>query len=62
MARAPEETRKDMIERPPAKTGKGLAEWRALIRAAERTRHGEVLKFLKGAHGDSHGYANQIDL
>jgi hypothetical protein len=62
MARSPEESRKDMIERLRARTGKGLAEWRALIRAAGLTRHGEVMKLLKEVHGVSHGYANQIAL
>jgi hypothetical protein len=62
MAKSPEEARKDMIERLRAKTGKSLVEWRALIRTAGLTKHGEVMKFLKGQHGVSHGYANQIAL
>lgn len=62
MAKSPEEMRKDMIAGLPQKTGKSLAEWQALIRASGRTRHGEIVKFLKAEHGVSHGYANQIAL
>jgi len=62
MAKSPEEMRKDMIEKLREKTGKTLAQWQALIRAAGLTRHGEVMKLLKGDHGVSHGYANQIAL
>jgi hypothetical protein len=62
MAKSPEEARQDMIERLREKTGKSLAEWQALIRAAGLTRHGEVMKFLKEGHGVSHGYANQVAL
>src|SRR5271165_2465132 len=62
MAKSPEDMRKDMIESLPEKTGKSLAQWQALIRAAGLSRHGEVMKFLKGQHGISHGYANQIAL
>jgi hypothetical protein len=62
MAKSPEEMRQEMIAKLPEKTGKTLAEWQALIRAAGLTRHGEVMKLLKGEHGVSHGYANQIAL
>jgi hypothetical protein len=62
MPKSPEEMRKEMIEKLPEKTGKTLAEWQALIRAAGLNRHGEVMKYLKSEHGVSHGYANQIAL
>jgi hypothetical protein len=62
MAKSPEEARQEMIERLRGKTGKSLVEWQALIRTAGLSRHGEILKFLKGEHGVSHGYANQIAL
>jgi hypothetical protein len=62
MAKTPEEMRKDMIEGLREKTGKTLSQWQALIWAAGLARHGEVMKFLKGEHGVSHGYANQIAL
>jgi hypothetical protein len=62
MAKSPEEMRQDMIAKLPEKTGKTLAQWQALICTAGLTRHGEVMKLLKGEHGVSHGYANQIAL
>src|SRR5262245_54249787 len=62
MAKSPEEMRKGMIEALPAMTGKSLAEWQAVIRASGLRRHGEIVHFLKGEHGVSHGYANQIAL
>jgi hypothetical protein len=62
MAKSPEEVRKNMLENLPETTGKSLAEWLALIRAAGLRKHGEIMKFLKGEHGVSHGYANQIAL
>ncbi len=51
-----------MIDSLPEKTGRTLAQWQALIRAAGLSRHGRVMKFLKEEHGVSHGYANQIAL
>jgi hypothetical protein len=51
-----------MIANLPAKTGKSLPEWLAVIRASKRTRHGEIVKLLKEEHGVTHGYANQIAL
>ncbi|MBS0262230.1 MAG: DUF4287 domain-containing protein [Planctomycetes bacterium] len=62
MAKSPEETRKAMLEQLPEKTGKSFAEWQKLIRAGQFSKHGEIMKFLKGEHGVSHGYANQIAL
>lgn len=62
MAKSPEEMRKEMIANLPKTTGKSLAEWLKVIRASKRTRHGEIVKLLKEAHGVTHGYANQIAL
>ena len=62
MKKSPEAMRKNRIDNLPTKTGKSLGEWQALIRTAALTKHGEVMKFLKGEHGVSHGYANQIAL
>lgn len=62
MAKSPEEMRKEMIANLGEKTGKGLEQWRALIRAAGLAKHGEIVKFLKSDHSVSHGYANQIAL
>jgi hypothetical protein len=62
MAKSPEEMRQEMIEKLHEKTGKTLAQWQDVIGSAGLTRHGEVMKLLKGEHGVSHGYANQIAL
>lgn len=47
-----------MIANYPAKTGRSLDEWVALIRSSGRTRHGEIVAALKSEHGMSHGFAN----
>jgi Domain of unknown function (DUF5655)/Domain of unknown function (DUF4287) len=62
MAKSPEEMRRDMLANLPETTGKSLAEWLKVIRASKRTKHGEIVALLKGEHGVTHGYANQIAL
>ncbi len=62
MAPTPEESLAKMIASLPEKTGKSLEEWQALIAAKGLGKHGEVMAFLKGEHGLSHGFANQIAL
>jgi predicted transport protein len=42
------------------KTGKTLEEWVGIARATGLEKHGEIVKFLKEAHGITHGYANMI--
>lgn len=51
-----------MINNMPEKTGKSLDEWKTILREQGFTKHGEAMKFLKGEHGVSHGYANTIVL
>lgn len=43
-------------------TGKGLAEWIEIVKASGLEKHGEIMKFLKGEHGMTHGYANTVTL
>jgi hypothetical protein len=62
MAKSPEEIREEMIANLREKTGKSLSEWLNVIRASQRTKHGEIVKLLKEEHGVTHGYANQIAL
>jgi hypothetical protein len=62
MAQSPEEMRQAMIANLEEKTGKGLPEWLKVIRASQRTRHGDIVKLLKAEYGVTHGYANQIAL
>jgi predicted transport protein len=49
-----------MIDNMPAKTGKALPEWFAIIGAAKLEKHGDIMKLLKGEYGVTHGFANSI--
>ncbi len=51
-----------MINNMPEKTGKSLAEWKVILQQKSFAKHGEAMKFLKGEHGVSHGFANTIIL
>jgi len=51
-----------MIENLAKNTGKSLEEWIKIIKANGFTKHGEMMKFLKGEHGLTHGFANMIAL
>lgn len=44
------------------KTGKDLSEWKAILAGQGFEKHGEMMKYLKGEHGVSHGFANFITL
>ena len=44
------------------KTGKTLDEWKALLATKNFSKHGEVMTYLKGEWGITHGYANLIAL
>jgi len=60
MAKSPEEMTESMIQNLEAKTGKPLAQWLTLVKAANLAKHGEITKMLKAEHGVTHGYANLI--
>jgi len=49
-----------MIDNMPAKTGKSLDEWKSLLKTKSFAKHSEGVKFLKEAHGVTHGFANTI--
>ncbi len=49
-----------MISNMPAKTGKSLEEWQAILKGKAFAKHGEAMKFLKEDHGLTHGFANTI--
>lgn len=51
---------KTMIENLHKKTGVSLEEWIKIVRKQNFSKHGEIMKFLKGEHGLTHGYANLI--
>ena len=44
------------------KTGKDLDEWKTILAIQGFEKHGEMMKYLKGEHGVSHGFANFITL
>lgn len=60
MAKSPEELAQTMIDNLPEKTGKSLAAWQKVVAASGATKHGEMMKLLKGRHGVTHGFANLI--
>ncbi|MEZ4919946.1 MAG: DUF4287 domain-containing protein [Saprospiraceae bacterium] len=49
-----------MIDNMPAKTGKSLDEWKAILSTKTFTKHTEAVAFLKSEHGVTHGFANTI--
>ncbi len=44
------------------KTGKSLEEWMTIVRKTQLQKHGEIMKFLKGEFGMTHGFANFVSL
>ncbi|WP_146794121.1 DUF4287 domain-containing protein [Agrococcus baldri] len=51
-----------MIDNLPAKTGRSLVEWFAVLDAAAPEKHGQAMALLKGEHGMTHGFANLVVL
>jgi predicted transport protein len=49
-----------MLANLPEKTGKPLADWLVLLGKERFEKHGQIVKFLKGEHGVTHGFANLI--
>lgn len=49
-----------MIENLHKNTGKTLEQWITIVTKEKPGKHGEIIKFLKEAHGLTHGYANLI--
>ena len=60
MATSPEEQLASMVASLKEKTGKSMEQWTALARKSGKTKHGELVAWLKGEHGITHGYANLI--
>ena len=44
------------------KTGKTLDQWKTLLATKKFEKHGEIMSFLKGEMGITHGFANFITL
>ena len=51
-----------MIDNLPAKTGRSLNEWVAVLAGTGLEKHSELVNHLKQQHGISHGFANGIVL
>lgn len=60
MASTPEEQIETMIANMPAKTGKSLAQWIAIVMKSKLEKHGEIVGMLKADHALSHGFANLV--
>jgi len=60
MPKSPAEMEAAMVANMKAKTGKTLPQWIKITRAKKLARHGEMVKFLKGEHALTHGFANLV--
>jgi len=49
-----------MIENLRKNTGKSLEQWIDIVDRESFSKHGEIIRFLKEAHGLTHGFANLI--
>lgn len=49
-----------MIANLESTTGKTLEQWTKIARASGKSKHGELVTWLKSEHGITHGYANLI--
>jgi hypothetical protein len=57
-----EDALRSQIRNIETSTGRSIADWTALIQASGRTRHGEIVAWLKAEHGLTHGNANRLAL
>ncbi len=60
MAASPEEQAATMVAALPTTTGKSLDEWLAITATSGKSKHGELVAWLKSDFGVTHGYANLI--
>lgn len=51
-----------MIQNMPEKTGKSLDEWFDALEEKNLSKHSDIMAFIKGDHGVTHGFANTIAL
>ena len=52
----------NQIRNIESSTGRSIDEWVALVAASGKTKHGEIVSWLKTEHGMSHGNANRVAL
>lgn len=57
---SPEEMAASMVANLKANTGKTLAQWLKIAKAAGLEKHGQIVKHLKTDHGLTHGYASMV--
>lgn len=60
MASSPEEQIATMAASLKEKTGRSLDQWTTLAANSGKAKHGELVSWLKGEHGMTHGYANLV--
>ena len=60
MPKSPEEMEAAMVANMKAKTGKAMPQWLKIAKSSKLAKHGEIVKFLKGEHGMTHGFANLV--
>jgi Domain of unknown function (DUF4287)/Domain of unknown function (DUF5655) len=60
MAKSPEDGMASLIRNLEEKTGKSIDAWVAIARASGKSKHKEIVEYLKADHGLGHGYANQV--
>lgn len=56
----PEEMAATMVANLKVNTGRDLAAWLKLVAKTEHQKHGAIVKWLKGEHAMTHGYANLV--
>ena len=57
-----DEAVRNQIRNIEASTGRSMDEWVALVGSSGRSKHGEIVAWLKSEHGLTHGNANRIAL
>ncbi len=62
MAQSIDPAAQTMIDNMPKNTGKSLTYWYIALNSAKLEKHGDIMNFLKGVHGVTHGYANTISI
>ena len=51
-----------MIQNMPEKTGKSLEVWFKTLDEKQLNAHSDIMAYIKGEHGVTHGYANTVSL
>lgn len=60
MAKTPEEMEATMVANLKQSTGKSIEEWMEIAAGKNRVKHSDIVEYLKGEHGMTHGYANLV--